>query len=862
MFLAHHDDQDANKAASMDTVTDEQSRAARHKKGPACVIAGAGTGKTHTLTERICFLIENLNIEPSRILVATFTNKATADLYNKILQRLGEATHRIRISTIDSLIGDLAQSAISQNFMPSTRLVGDAHQRILLLESAWETFGQLACPNKKAWAATVDWAKLVDLLEVLVRAELGDRGERKKAWNLVRDRLREPRARLRSVFDGLLSAIQQVTQLEKTVKHYFDKLHAFGATDYDLLSRIFLRCLRQHKRFRDELASQFETILVDEFQDTSSVQAEILLILSGRQRNIWVVGDQCQQIYEWRGASPDNLIQFLKRTKAKKYYLTGNWRSTQPILDAAFSFLHRRVPSLKRTGMLKPLHSLRAIHSDQQSAEPVYAATLERALGAVRTLLDSRRDLMPCDVAILSHKLKRETVAEISGKAEQHGLSVQFLSSRADHAMEQVLGSPPDFKPGRALDSLYKHEKVKRDIARSLRKKDFGVIRTLRPLATATEALDATSRTFTFKEAWPALKKTQDREVSVTPAVVSKRNAIQVMTIHASKGLEFPVVLLMKLGKGGEGSFPNPKNPEDSRLVYVGATRSRDLLILVHTTDGPAKTVSAFGKVGKTLIPIKRNSSKIERLQIQHRAILTSPPVIAATHLDYYEQCPLKFAAYHEGRYVPKWSPAQSRGSRMHKAIEYYLKAEMPRDKQTIAQCFREGFRSGDSPLRKLPTKTESRMKRGYQEITKHIRATSTRILAVEKRYRYVHGHSGQVEGVIDAVIEQHDGIVALKEWKASSGIRPESARQYQLQARVGAMAMAVQGSMPIQLIEIVPILRPEKTISMRYDESVVDESCQMLEQVFKDLRDRNYEPKKGKHCDQCDFKPECPAWA
>lgn len=75
-------------------------------------------------------------------------------------------------------------------------------------------------------------------------------------------------------------------------------------------------------------------------------------------------------------------------------------------------------------------------------------------------------------------------------------------------------------------------------------------------------------------------------------------------------------------------------------------------------------------------------------------------------------------------------------------------------------------------------------------------------------------------------------------------------------------MAMATQNAIPIQLIEIVPILRPESTISMRYDEDIVHESRQLLEQVFKDLRDRNYEPIKGKHCNQCDFKPECPAWA
>ena len=842
----------------MNTLTDEQVRAAHHQRGPACVIAGAGTGKTHTLTERICFLIENLNIEPRRILVATFTNKSTADLYNKVLRRLGEATHRIRISTIDSLIWDLAQSAISKKLMPPTRLVGDAHQRILLLESAWATFGKRGSSfGKEWWTENADKASLVNLIELCVRAELGTSGEKKAAWNLVRTRLRELEGAHHLDF---LFRLPTIEQLERTVKLYFDKLQTLGATDYDLLGKSFLRCLKQHRLFGNELASQFETILVDEFQDTSSVQEEILLILSGRRRNIWVVGDQCQQIYEWRGASPDNLIRFLRKTKAKKYYLMDNQRSTQPILDAAFSFLHRRVPGLERTGMLKQLHSVRAVHGDQQSPEPVYTTTLERALGAVKNLLNSRRDLRPGDVAILSDKLVRKTVEEIQNKAKKKGLAVQFLSSRADHAMEDVLGSPPAFKPGRALDSLYSHYKVKKVVARSLRKRDFGKLRTLRPLAAAAEALDATSRAFTLKEAWPALKKTQDREVSVTPAVVSRHNAIQVMTMHAAKGLEFPVVLLMKLGKGSEKSFPNPKSSEDSRLVYVGATRARDLLILVHTTKPkPMRTLSAFG-IG--CASLRQHQGDNLSSGIQSPAISLPPPVVAATHLDYYEQCPLKFSAYHEGRYLPKWSPAQSMGSRMHKAIEYYLKAGMKRDDREIAQCFREGFKHGDSPLRKLSSKMEERMKRGYQEIIKHIRATSTRILAVEERYRYVQRHSGQVEGVIDAVVEQHDGIVALKEWKASSGIRPESARQYQLQARVGAMAMEARGSMPIQLIEIVPVLRPEETVSIRYDKSVVDESSQMLEQVFKDLRDWNYEPKKGTHCNQCDFKPECPAWA
>lgn len=193
-------------------LTEEQVGAVHHQRGPACVIAGAGTGKTHTLTERICFLIKNLNTEPSRILTVTFTNRATADLYNKVLQRLGEAAYCLKISTIDSLIWDLAQIAIFKKLMPSTRLVGDAHQRILLLESAWAAFGKQDSYfgfGKKWWAENAEKASLVNLLELCVRAELDASGEKKAAWDLVRTRLREQEGAAYISFQ--LPTIQQST---------------------------------------------------------------------------------------------------------------------------------------------------------------------------------------------------------------------------------------------------------------------------------------------------------------------------------------------------------------------------------------------------------------------------------------------------------------------------------------------------------------------------------------------------------------------------------------------------------------------------------------------------------------------------
>jgi len=662
-------------------------------------------------------------------------------------------------------------------------------------------------------------------------------------------------------------------------------LKELSATDYGLLGRDFLLCLKRSKKLVREFASQADSILVDEFQDTSRIQAEVLLLLSGKGRNIWVVGDPCQQIYEWRGADPKNLRWFIKETKAKKYYLTDNWRSTQAILDCGYHFLSSRVPSLKRSGMLKPLTSKRDQVSSENQNHPVYTATLERALFFVNLCLKSNHDLNPSDIAILSRKLDKGTVKEIEKKANAIGLKVQVHSSRADRAMERTIGVPspspwkqssvlsvttngvstrhlvpPPWKPGNVLNNLYKHPEIQDLVSRSLRANDFSDLRTIRPLATAAEALDRTlpSQAFSFREAWPALKGTQDREVSVSPAVVNRPDAIQVMTIHAAKGLEFPAVLLMKLGKGGPKSFPNPEEPEDCRIAYVGATRAKDVLILVHTINKPNETLAAFGN---NLLPIRPTRNITVAQKITTASILASPPIVAATHLDLYEQCHLKFAAYHEGRFLPKWSIPQSIGSRTHKALEYYLREGMPSQKKIANDCFDRGLQHGDSPIRKLPQRSVDNMKQSYEKIIRTISKTAHKVLAIERRYRYLQGRDGQIDGVVDAIIEQRDGSTVLKEWKTSKEIPSDKKQAYTLQVSAGALGIAIQDSYPIDRLEIIPVFDPSKTISLPMNGPFVEETNRKLEQVFRVLKDRKYEPRRGNHCKSCQLKPQCPAW-
>lgn len=718
-------------------LTGEQKKAASHKKGPACVIAGAGTGKTTTLSGRIVYLVKDQGCDPKRLVITTFTRKATVELYERAHQQLGDLAQQLRISTIDALIWDLAQRAMQRGLIRTARLFDGPNRRVLLLHCAWEAFGQKNAYSKNSWIKAADDHRinLLNLLEDCTRRETATRVAKQDIKRKIRSRLREISNTW--LYDDL--GKPSLRELEQTINSYFEQLRTLGATDYNLLSNDFLSCLKRHRKIVKEFACEIDAILVDEFQDTSNVQTEILLLLSGKDRNIWVVGDPCQQIYEWRGAGPRNLHSFIKKTRALKYHLIDNRRSTQPILDCAYRFLSRRVPSLKHDGMLKRLKSVRdKKYSDSEHAErrPVFLGKIDQAFSFVKQILETNSGTLPRDVAILSRRLDRRTIREIENKARGNGLNVQIHSSRADRAVEQTIESPLPWKPGTALKNLYSHPEIRNLVSRSLSTTNFGDIRTIRPIATAAEALDSTlhSKAFTFAEAWPALKNTRDRDISITPAVVSNPAAIQVMTIHAAKGLEFPVVLLMKLGKGGPKSFPNPDAPEDSRLTYVGATRARDFLILVRTGDklvNLKKTISAFGKIDRDILRIRVGRHSGISSTIDAPAVSSALPVVAATDLDLYEQCPLKFAAYHEGRFLPKWSVPQSKGSRMHKALEYYLRTNMPRDRRSIELCFKRGIQDGDSPLRPLPEKDLRKMKEAYFEMTKELSRNAARVLAI-----------------------------------------------------------------------------------------------------------------------------------
>ena len=776
------------------------------------------------------FLVKERRIKPERIIVTTFTRKATIQLYQRAAQNIDKDAHKLHISTIDSLIWDIAQKAMNDDLLPRRTLLNEYAQRILLFLCVKNRFS-----NYKTEYTDSDGCKnnffglprLSDLSEIELYCH--------------------------NKFLG--KTVQKDRYFENIYNDYKHLLAAQETTDYFYLSVALLKLLKRNKSFTRKLISQYDWILVDEFQDTSKIQAEILLLLAGSKRNIWVVGDPCQQIYEWRGAGSDNLSWFIKAAKAKPYYLTDNWRSSQTILDGAYCFLNNRAPYLKKEGMLAQLKARRKTFCNN-----IYTGTLPQAFIFIKHLLKQNQNISVGDIALLSRKLNKKSRQEIERLSQKYSINCQFNSSNSDLILTNNIDGLVAYWPaGKALKMFYKQNNIRKILKNSLQKRNFSELRELRPIASAADALDSIlpENYYTFNYVWPVLKSIKDRETTVTTAVNRNKSAIQVMTIHAAKGLEFPVVILSKFGEGYQKSFPGPTH-EGARLAYVGATRAKDILYLAHASIKiPTSVLSHFGN-NLTIFSEDKNISLGHSIsQMKDDA---TPPLIAASHLDLYEQCPLKFAVYHEGRFLPEWSIEQSIGVRLHKAIEYFLRKSMPEDQKSIDLCFKDGWLHGDAPERNIPENTATTMRQRYLEITDNIIKTTKKVLTIETRYRYLHQNVGQVEGVIDALVINDKGLTVLKEWKMQDEIGSTNLRSYEMQTRVSALAISSQGTYHIDCVDIVPLFKPSNVISIPFNKAFTKDTEFMLDTVFKSINDRKYTVRHGNHCEHCQLKSHCPS--
>src|SRR5215207_10103092 len=291
-------------------LNDEQFRVVTSPPKAALVVAGAGTGKTRTITYRVAYLIEQ-GVSPQRILLATFTNRAAREMLRRVESLTGsQNVHRVWGGTfhrIANLI--LRRHATSIGYDQNYSILDSEDARDLLnlcIEDAAIDTKKKRFPKAEVVQNVISYATNTDtdLADVIVRQY--------------------------PYFELLTAQVKRVDFI------YQQRKRERNVMDYDDLLLNVKRLLLERQEIADLYAEQFQHILVDEYQDTNRLQAEIIDLLAVKHRNVMVVGDDAQSIFAWRGAEFTNIYEFPKRyPEAERYNLETNYRSTPEILALA-----------------------------------------------------------------------------------------------------------------------------------------------------------------------------------------------------------------------------------------------------------------------------------------------------------------------------------------------------------------------------------------------------------------------------------------------------------------------------------------------------------------------------------------------
>ena len=303
--ICYNNDMQKNKNY-LDELNPAQRQAAEFNNGPLLVIAGAGSGKTKTLVYRVVRLVE-LGIEPERILLLTFTRKSAQEMLERASNVLDQRCNNVSGGTFHAFASiTLRKYAKHIGFAPEFTILdrSDAENLIQLIRKKYKTLiKEKRFPKKST---------LMDIISKQSNTNVS---------------IRDSTTRYYPQFSDIISEIEDVAT------SYAKQKQEMQVMDYDDLLSYLNYLLKNNETVRKELQNKFDYIMVDEYQDTNHIQANILHYLLNEQQNIMVVGDDSQSIYSFRGANFKNIMTFPKRyPNAQKIMLEQNYRSTEPIL--------------------------------------------------------------------------------------------------------------------------------------------------------------------------------------------------------------------------------------------------------------------------------------------------------------------------------------------------------------------------------------------------------------------------------------------------------------------------------------------------------------------------------------------------
>src|SRR5260370_2177208 len=607
-------------------LNEQQVAAVTAPPGPILVIAGAGSGKTRTLTYRVAYLLEN-GIDPRNILLLTFTNKAAREMLNRVANLLPMDASGLWGGTFHS-VGNriLRRHGTVLGYSSGFSIMDPEDQKDLIntvVAGARNTPKEIRFPKGDV---------LAEIFSFVINTEMP---------------LEELLAEKFPYFVRLLDKIEDVRD------RYEKKKKATNSVDFDDLLQKTLLMIQQHERIAEVYRRQFQFILVDEYQDTNKTQAELVDLLARDHRNLMGVGGDAPSIYSWRGANFQNILEFPKRyPDAQVFKIEMNYRSVPEILQAANAAIapnieqfQKNLQPTRQSNAVKP--AVVALNNGSEQAQFVAQRILE--------LRDEDVDLNDIAVLYRAHYHALELQLELSRRGIPYQITSGIRFFEQAHIKDvisfiRLIANPRDevaFKrmvkllPGignlsaenlwnawdRSLNergeiTSFSERLLAMSVSTKSKKHWTQLAHTLDEIApsgqpnptsemitSAVEAIydDYSKVNFThyeqrrealnqlaafarqFKdpnEFLSQLALISNVDAEAAPNQTGDNEAVNLSTVHQAKGLEFHTVFVIWLA---DGMFPSSRSMDDRkdleeerRLFYVAITRAKDELYLTY----------------------------------------------------------------------------------------------------------------------------------------------------------------------------------------------------------------------------------------------------------------------------------------
>ncbi len=600
-----------------DRLNDRQREAVLHKEGPCLVLAGAGSGKTRVLTERICYLI-NEGVRPQNILAITFTNKAAREMRERVHNSIGDEADKIFIGTFHSL----GLKIVREN----AEVLGYS-KNITILDK--DDVNSLIKKFMKEMNLDSDKYPVKYILNKI---------------SFAKNEGLSPEQYEKFMKGALDEAVIRI------YKRYVNALKRNNSVDFDDLLIMPLEIFKKSDEVMDKYQEHYQYILVDEYQDTNGVQYDLCKMLASKYRNLFVVGDMDQSIYSFRFANYMNVLNFEKdNPDAKVVVLDENYRSTNNILKAANQVIKNNTERKEKN-----------LWSNNGDGDKIKYVRCEGELDEAKYVVSEARKLIqmgenPSEIAVLYRTNGQSRVVEESFLKE--GIPFKIVgsyffynrkeikdliaylhliyNSNDDVSLERVINVPKRGIGLKTIDKLRTEANIRDvsmfDVIDSGKELEFkkliidlreeskntnlsGLVDLIldksgiKKELEETNSLESEIRLENLEEFKSITLAFEERgiynldEFLENISLVSDmkeykevENGVTLMTLHSAKGLEFNNVFLVGME---EGIFPHSRcyetpseMEEERRLCYVGITRARKKLYLLN-----AKKRTLYGK--------------------------------------------------------------------------------------------------------------------------------------------------------------------------------------------------------------------------------------------------------------------------